>query len=68
MDNIILKMDNYSQYISKEFNNYLKTMGIKHEYIEKETPEENGDIESSTIQLRLITYGSMKSIIIMMVK
>ena len=24
----------------------LKTMNIKHEYIEKETPEENGDIES----------------------
>ena len=45
-DNITLRTDNGPQYISKEFNNYLKTMGINHEYIEKETPEENGDVES----------------------
>ncbi len=45
-DNITLRTDNGSQYISKEFNNYLKTMGINHEYIERETPEEDGDIES----------------------
>ncbi|WP_287954784.1 IS3 family transposase, partial [Acidiplasma sp.] len=45
-DNITLRTDNGPQYISKEFNNYLKIMGINHEYIEKETPEENGDIES----------------------
>ena len=31
---------------SKEFNNYLKTIGIKHEYIEKEKSEENEDTES----------------------
>ena len=45
-DNITLRTDNGPQYISKEFNNYLKLLGIKHEYIERETPEENGDIES----------------------
>ena len=45
-ENITLRTDNGPQYISKEFNNYLKTMNIKHEYIERETPEENGDIES----------------------
>ena len=45
-DNITLRTDNGPQYISKEFNEYLKLIGIKHEYIEKETPEENGDIES----------------------
>ena len=45
-DNITLRTDNGPQYISKEFNRYLKTMGINHEYIEKETPTENGDIES----------------------
>ncbi len=45
-DNITLRIDNGPQYISREFNNYLKTMNIRHEYIEKETPEENGDIES----------------------
>ncbi len=32
-DNITLRIDNGPQYISKEFNNYLKTMGINHEYI-----------------------------------
>ena len=45
-ENITMGTDNGPQYISKEFNSYLKTMGINHEYIEKETPEENGDIES----------------------
>ena len=50
-DSIIRKFngiipDNDPQYISREFNNYLKLMGINHEYIERETPEENGDIES----------------------
>ena len=45
-DNITFRIDDDPQYIAKEFNNYLKTMGIYHEYIEKETPEENGDIES----------------------
>ena len=45
-DNLTLRTDNGPQYISTEFNEYLKTMNIEHEYIEKETPEENGDIES----------------------
>ncbi len=45
-DNITLRTDNGPQYISREFNEYLKLLGISHEYIEKETPEENGDIES----------------------
>ncbi len=45
-DNITLRTDNGTQYISKEFNNYLKLLAINHEYIERETPEENGDIAS----------------------
>ena len=45
-DNIIHRTDNGSQYTYREFNDYIKAMNIKHEYIEKETPEENGDIES----------------------
>ena len=32
--------------ISGKFNKILKHMNIKHEYTEKETPTENGDIES----------------------
>ncbi|WP_337860222.1 DDE-type integrase/transposase/recombinase [Ferroplasma sp.] len=46
LEELIIRTDNGPQYISKEFNDYLKTMNIKHEYIEKETPTENGDIES----------------------
>ena len=45
-DHLILRTDNVPQYISREFNGYLKIMNIKHEYIERETPTENGDIES----------------------
>ena len=45
-DGITLRTDNGPQYISREFNNYLKIMKIRHEYIERETPTENGDIES----------------------
>ena len=33
-DNITLRTDNGPQYISREFNNYLKTMNIKHKYTE----------------------------------
>lgn len=29
-DNLKLRRDNGSQYISKQFNNYLKRMGINH--------------------------------------
>jgi putative transposase len=36
-EGLILRTDNGPQYISKEFNKYLKTMKIVHEYIEKET-------------------------------
>ena len=42
-------------------------MGIKHEYIERETPEENGDIESFHNSIKT-DYISMKSTIIMMVR
>ena len=44
--NLVLRTDNGPQYISREFNKTLKILGIKHEYIKKHTPEENGDIES----------------------
>ena len=45
-DNFTLRTDNGPQFISDKFNKILKHMNIKHEYIEKETPAENGDIES----------------------
>ncbi|MHB1623608.1 MAG: IS3 family transposase [Cuniculiplasma sp.] len=44
--NLVLRTDNGPQYVSREFNNTLKILGIKHEYIKNHTPEDNGDIES----------------------
>ena len=43
---LVLRTDNGSQYISKEFRSAMKLRGIKLEYIQKRTPEDNGDIES----------------------
>ena len=41
--NLILRTDNGPQYISRES---MKLLGIRSEYIQKHTPEDNGDIES----------------------
>ena len=46
MHNLILRTDNGPQYISREFRESVKLLGIKSEYIQKHTPEDNGDIES----------------------
>ena len=43
---IILRLDNGSQYISKEFKSAMKYLGITIEHIKKQTPEDNGDIGS----------------------
>ena len=32
--------------LSHEFRNAMKLLGVKREYIQKHTPEDNGDIES----------------------
>ena len=42
----VLRTGNRSQYIPKEFRSAMKLLGIKLEYIQKHTPEDNGDIES----------------------
>ena len=36
---------NIPQYISHEFRNAMKLPGIRLEYIQKHTPENNADIE-----------------------
>lgn len=36
------RMDNGGEYMSTEFENYLKSEGIKHEYTIPKTPEQNG--------------------------
>ena len=45
-EDLLLRTDNGPQYISKEFRSAMKSLGIKLEYIQKHTPEDNGDIES----------------------
>ena len=46
MHNLILRTDNGPQYVSREFRETMKLLGIRSEYIQKHTPEDNGDIES----------------------
>ena len=45
-EGLVLGTDNGPQYISKEFRSAMKLLGIKLEYIQKHTPEDNGNIES----------------------
>lgn len=44
--NLVLRTDNGPQYVSREFRSAMKLLGIRMEYIQKHTPEDNGDIES----------------------
>ena len=41
-----LRTDNGSQYSSREFRASMQTLGIRHEFIWKNTPEQNGNVES----------------------
>jgi len=43
---LVLRTDNGPQYVSETFKNTVKILGIRPEYIQKHTPEDNGDIES----------------------
>ena len=62
-DNFILRTDNGPPFISDRFNKELKLLNIKHEYIEKETPTENGDIESfhNSIKADYIWVGEIEN-------
>ena len=51
---LILRTDNGPQYISREFRESMKLLGIKSEYIQKHTPEDNGDIESFHNSLKIV--------------
>ena len=46
LNNLVLRTDNGRQYIAKSFNDTARLLNIPHEYIKKQTPEDNGDIES----------------------
>jgi len=45
-EDLVLRTDNGPQYISYEFRNSMNLLGIKLEFIQKHTPEDNGNIES----------------------
>jgi transposase InsO family protein len=45
-EGLVLRTDNGPRYVSHEFRNAMKLLGIKLEYIHKHTPEDNGNIES----------------------
>ena len=46
ISNLRLRTDNGSQYSSHEFKKAMQALGIKHEFIWKQTPEQNGHVES----------------------
>jgi len=52
LNNRALRADNSPQYIAKEFKNTLKLLNIKHEYIKKQPPEDNGALESFHTSLK----------------
>ena len=44
-----LRTDNGGEYVSREFDAYLKSKGIRHELTIAHTPEQNGVAERMTI-------------------
>ena len=49
---LILRTDNGPQYVSQQFRRSMNLMGISLEYIQKHTPEDNGNIESFHASLK----------------
>ena len=45
-EGLVLRTDHGPQYTSKKFRSAMKSLRIKMEYIQKHTPEDNGDFES----------------------
>ncbi|MEM3334076.1 MAG: hypothetical protein QW745_07735 [Thermoplasmata archaeon] len=43
---LVLRTDNGTQFMARIFKETVKLLGITQEFIEKHTPEDNGDIES----------------------
>ena len=52
VDGINLRSDNGDQYTSSYFKEHVKAMGFIQEFIEKSTPEQDGDIESFHMSLK----------------
>ncbi|MHB8396457.1 MAG: IS3 family transposase [Thermoplasmataceae archaeon] len=45
-EGLVLRVDNGPQYIARKFREAMMLLGIRIEYIQKHTPEDNGNIES----------------------
>ena len=45
-EGLVLRVDNGPQYIAQKFRSSMKLLRIALEYIQKHTPEDNGNIES----------------------
>lgn len=62
-DDLTLRVDNGSQYRSREFIESMKALGIKLEFIFVNTPEQNGHIESfqKTLKREYIWTNDFKS-------
>ena len=56
----VLRTDNGGEYTSKEFENYLKSEGVRHELTIPKTPEQNGVAE----HLNQMLVEAMRSMVI----
>ena len=46
ISNLVIRSDNGPQMTSNQFNEYVKRIGLEHEFIPKKTPNKNAFIES----------------------
>ena len=51
-DGLVLRVDNGPQYIARQFRSAMALLEIELEYIQKHTPEDNGNIESFHASLK----------------
>ena len=58
---LILRVDNGPQYISQQSRSSMNLLRISLEYIQKHTPEDNGNIESFHSSLKRTTSGPTNS-------
>ena len=52
-ERLVLRVDNGPQYIARQFRSSMKLLRISLEYIQKHTPEDNGNIESFHSSLKM---------------
>ena len=60
-ESFTLRKDNGPQYIAQQFRSSMNLLGIHIEYIQKHTPEDNGNIESFHSSLKRTKSGPANS-------